>query len=170
MKKTLLLVALAFSSTAFADPEIFDMELGKTTESQLKSLYNVSQTGTNKYSHGNMYSIPTSAIDFEGLKKITTIFDENKTLVSVITELPKSKFDYLHKLLNKKYKKTSQKIPYVGKKSAEYSDGNTIISLEAPHMSFQMSMSYSRSEFVESFKNISNIEKRQKEQNESSKL
>lgn len=69
MKKGIALAISLFSSVAFADPTIFNMELGKTTETQVKSLYNVKHTGTNKYSNGNMYSVPTSAINFDGFKR-----------------------------------------------------------------------------------------------------
>src|SRR3990167_10281849 len=90
MKKGIALAISLFSSIAFADPTIFNMELGKTTESHLKSMYNVQHTGTNKYSNGNMYSVPASDINFDGLQKITTIFDTKGVLIAVLTTLPRS--------------------------------------------------------------------------------
>lgn len=170
MKKAIVLGVSLFSSLAFADPTIFNMELGKTTETQLKSIYNVQYTGANKYSNGNMYSVPTSAINFDGLKEVTTIFDTNGVLVAVLTTLPKSKFDYLNQTLGGKYKRVSQNIPFVGDKSAKYRDGGTEITLEAPHMSFEMSMNYIRDDLLRAFNKQSEAEKRQKQQSEASQL
>lgn len=170
MKKGIALAISLFSSAAFADPTIFNMELGKTTETQLKSMYNVQHTGTNKYSDGNMYSVPASAINFDGLQKVTTIFDTSGVLIAVLTTLPKSKFDYLNKTLGGKYKRVNQNIPFVGNKSATYRDGGTEITLEAPHMSFEMSMNYIRDDLKQAFNQQSEAEKRQKQQSEASQL
>lgn len=104
------------------------------------------------------------------MQEVTTIFDESGVLVAVLTTLPKSKFDYLHKTLGSKYKRVSQNIPYVGNKSATYRDGETEITLEAPHMSFAMTMNYIRDDFMLTFNQQSEAEKRQKQQNEASQL
>lgn len=170
MKKAIALAICFFSSVAFADPTIFNMELGKTTENQLKSMYNVQHAGTNKYSKGNMYSVPTSVINFDGLQEVSTIFDKKGVLVAVLTTLPKSKFDYLNQTLGGKYKRVSQNIPFVGNKSATYRDGGTEITLEAPHMSFEMTMNYIRDDLMRAFNQQSEAEKRQKQQSEASQL
>jgi hypothetical protein len=146
------------------------MELGKTTEQQLKNMYSVQHTGTNKYSDGSMYEVPTSSIDFEGLQEVTAIFDKKGLLVAVLTNFPKSKFDYLHQVVGGKYKKVSQNIPFVGNKSATYRDGATEITLDAPHLSFTMSMNYVRDDFMRAYNAKSEAEKRQKQSNESSQL
>lgn len=170
MKKGIALSLSLLSSLAVADPTIFDMELGKTTESQLKSMYSVQHTGLNKFSRGNMYSVPASNIEFEGLQEVTTIFDRNQVLVAVLTNFPKSKFDYLNQVIGSKYKLVSQKIPFVGNKSATYRDGSTEITLEAPHMSFTMSMNYINDDLMRSFNQQSEAEQKQKQANEASKL
>ena len=69
MKKEFIFATLLFSASAIADPTILGMELGRMTEQALKTKYNVSHSGVNKYSGGNMYSIPVSSIDFEGLRE-----------------------------------------------------------------------------------------------------
>ncbi|WP_197470092.1 MULTISPECIES: hypothetical protein [unclassified Oleiphilus] len=166
-----LALAAALSSTAvLADPVIFGMELGKTTEEQIKTLYNVQHTGTNKYSNGSMYSVPPSSIDFDGLQEVTTIFDRKGVLVAVLTDFPKSKFNYLKSAIGGKYQKVSEKIPFVGNKSATYRDGETEITLDAPHMSFTMSMNYIRDDFMRTFNSQSEAERRRKQSNESSQL
>ena len=170
MRKGIALALSLTSSLAFADPTIFGMEIGKMTESELKSKYNVSHTGTNKYSHGNMYSVPSGSINFDGLQEVTTIFDTNNKLVAVLTTLPKSKFDYLNNALGGKYKLVSKQIPFVGDKSATYRDGATEISLNAPHMSFEMTMNYINDDLMKAFTQTSNREKQQKEASEASQL
>ncbi len=170
MKKGIALALAIFSSSVFADPAIFGMELGKMTEKDLKAMYNVNHTGTNKYSNGNMYSVPVSSINFEGLKKVTTIFSTDGKLVAVLTSLPKSKFDYLNKALSGKYKLVSQKIPFVGNKKATYRDGSTEITLDAPHMGFVMSMNYIRDDLTQAFNRQSQAEARKKQRNEASQL
>ena len=170
MKKGIILAIAIFSSSVFADPTIFGMELGKMTEKELKATYNVNFTGKNKYSNGNMYSVPVSSINFDGLKEVTTIFSKDGKLVAVLTSLPKNKFDYLNKVLAGKYKLVSQQIPFVGNKKATYRDGSTEISLSAPHMSFDMSMNYVNDELMRAFNKQSQAEAHKKKQNEASQL
>lgn len=168
--KGIALAATLSCSNVFADPMIFGMELGKTTESQLKTMYDAQRTGMNKYSNGSMYSVPTSSIDFDGLQEVTAIFDTKEVLVAVLTDFPKSKFDYLNSAIGSKYQQVSQNIPFVGNKSATYRDGETEIKLNAPHLSFTMTMNYLRDDFMRAFRSQSEAERRQKESNESSQL
>lgn len=170
MKKGIFIAISLFSLAAYADPSIFNMELGQTTENQLKSLYNVEHIGTSKYSKGNMYSIPASSIRFDGLEKVTAIFDKKGVLIAVLTTFPKSKFNYLNKTLGGKYKRVSQNTPRVGNKSATYQDGGTKIMLDAPHLSFSMSMNYARDDFIRAVNKQDEIEKRTKQQHEASQL
>jgi len=170
MKKGIALSLMLLSSSVLADPTIFGMELGRMTEKELKSTYNVNHTGTNKYSNGNMYSVPVSSINFDGLKEVTTIFSTDGKLVAVLTSLPKNKFDYLNKTLGGKYKLVSQKIPFVGNKKATYRDGSTEITLDAPHMGFVMSMNYINDDLMQAFNRQSQAEKRKKQQSEASQL
>ncbi|HBC3535467.1 TPA: hypothetical protein KDZ66_004444 [Vibrio vulnificus] len=170
MKKGLTLALSLFSSLVFADPTVFGMELGKTTENELKSLYSVNHLGVNKYSHGNMYSVPTSSIKFDDLQEVTTIFDSKNVLIAVLTKFPKSKFDYLNNAIGGKYALVNKKIPFVGDKSATYRDGDTEISLNAPHMGFGMSMNYIRDDLMRAFNKQNEAEKQEKTKNESSQL
>lgn len=171
MKKILIALTLVLSSaSAVADPTVFGMHLGKTTTAQLKSMYQPHFMGKNKYSNGDMYTIPTSQINFRGLEKVNAIFNSGNSLVAVIVKLPKSKFDYLNKSLGKKYKKLNQNVPFVGNKSASFKDGNTKITLNAPHMSFTMSMNYIRDSFENKVEQIKERDRRRKQKNEGSQL
>ncbi|ELU8568852.1 hypothetical protein SD462_004076 [Vibrio alginolyticus] len=168
--KKFIFALLFVCQSVFANPTVFGLTIGETTVEQLKSKYNVSHQGTNKYSQGDMYQIPRGQIQFEGISDVTAIFSRSDKLVAVLTELPKSKFDYLNGALGKKYQLVNQKIPFVGDKSATYKDGETEITLSAPHMSFQLSMNYIHSDLLKAFNTQSEKEKKKKKQQESSML
>ena len=170
MKILLLTFILAISLPALADPKIFGLELGATTEQSFKKDFTHNFSGVNKYSQGNMYEVPSSDIDFDGLNELTVIFDKNEKLVGVLTKFHKSKFDYLNSVLNGKYNQIRQNIPFVGNKSASYKDGQTEITLDAPHMSFTMSMNYLRKDFQTAFNRINTAENQAKQSREVSQL
>ncbi|MCK0165896.1 hypothetical protein [Marinobacter sp. S6332] len=170
MKKYIALLMLSLSSFVFADPAVFNLQLGKTSETQLKEQFKAKHSGINKYTSGNMYSIPVSQIQFDGLKEVTTIFNQEGILIGVLTIFPKSKFDYLNNAISQKYTLTSKNIPFVGNKTATYRDGSTEIKLDAPHLSFEMSMNYLHDDLTRTFNQINEAERRKKEQAESSLL
>ncbi|AGH81187.1 hypothetical protein PCNPT3_06235 [Psychromonas sp. CNPT3] len=170
MNKIIALTLLLLSSSVFANTTIFGMELGVMSEKNLKSKYNVRHTGTNKYTNGNMYSIPVSSIKFSDLKEVIVIFSANGKLEAVLTTFPKNKFNYLNSSIGKKYKLISQRIPFVGNKKVTYRDGSIEITLEAPHMNFNMSMNYISDNFTQAFNRKSRAETREKQESESSQL
>ena len=170
MYKILTLIIAIYSGVTLSNPSVFGMEIGKMTEKELKAKYNASKTGINKYTNGNMYSIPVSGINFDGLKEVTAIFDRRGKLVGVLTTLPKSKFNYLNDALKNKYTVVSQNIPFVGNKSVVLREGKTEITLEAPHMSFDMTMNYLEDSLIKAFKTQSQAEANRKKQQEASQL
>src|SRR5690554_4090514 len=149
--KLFVLVFLFVSHGALANPSVFGLSINKTSVEELKSEYSVKYSGVNKYSGGEMYDIPKGQIAFDGLNKVTTIFSKDGILLAVLAEFPKHKFDYLNSFLSNKYSLVSQKIPFVGNKSATYRDGQTEIELNAPHMSFEMSLNYIHEELLSAF-------------------
>lgn len=182
MKKTLLALMLGFSSLAFADPVVFKMELGKTTEAEVKEMYNLESDGVNRYSNGNQYYIDPTQLDLEDLKSTFVIFDEKGILVYVSSEfnsIPSiegskvryKKFDYLYKILASKYKLVKKERPFVGEQYAKFKDGNSEIELSEPHMDgFKIDLRYARKEFLDAFKKIKSEETKQKTKDEASSL
>lgn len=164
MKKILCFFVLGMflSLKLWAEPTVFGMELGKMTESELKKNYSVSHLGVNLYSNGNMYSIPAESISFDDIQDVTAIFSEQGILTAVLAELPKSKFDYLKEVLSKKYSVESKNIPFVGDKTIKFRSAASQILLEAPHMSFKMSMNYFTNDFMDKFESKSKEEVRNK--------
>ena len=172
MKKkiTIALASATLASGAFADPAGFNMKLGKTTESEVKSMYSTQHSGINKYTNGNMYELRSTDINFEGLQEVSTIFNSEGTLVAVLTKFPKGKFEYLNQIMSQKYKRVRHEVPRVGNKSATYLDGETEITLNAPHLSFEMSMNYIRLELKREYEQQVADERNQQRKNESQQL
>lgn len=170
MKSIFLILGMTFSAAVLSDATVFGMHLGITTEGQLSEMYEVHSEGINKYTKGNMYSIPVKEIDFSGLQKIIVVFDEGKVLVGVFASFHKNKFDYLNSALSNKYQLVSKEIPFVGNKRAKYKDGNTEIELNSPHMNFSMSMEYLQSDFIRAINRISSSDRKQKKNREASQL
>ena len=65
--------------------------------------------------------------------------------------LNKSRFDEMHKQLRKKYKVVKTKIPFVGDSYDHYKDGKTLIELDAPHLSFDMTLTYMQKSFKDAY-------------------
>jgi len=170
MKPIPVLALLLLPSIALADPAPFGLEIGKTTIQDVKAKYKAQNTGINKFSHGEMYDLDVSTVGFDGLKKATVIFSQQGKLLAVLTSFPNSKFDSLLDGLSGKYKLISKQIPFVGNRSAKFIDGNTEITLIAPHMSFDMEMNYINKNLISSYKVQSNEEQQQKRKGERSQL
>ncbi|MDY3124034.1 MAG: hypothetical protein SOW21_06605 [[Actinobacillus] rossii] len=177
MKKTLLALMLSLSSLAFADPVVFNMELGKTTEQEVKDMYETTEDGVNRYSKGNQYFISPQAIDIEDLNSLLVIFDEKGILTAVISKFQETdnmnhkKFEHFFGILQSKYKLVKKQKPFVGDRYGKFRNGDTEILLEAPHMGgFQVNLIYERKEFIEAYKKISAEDKKSQKTNDSNML
>ena len=163
--------ALSLSAmNASADPAPFGLEIGKATIAEMKSKYRAELTGTNKYSHGEMFNLPTAQLGFDGLKEATVIFDKNEVVSAILLSFPKHRFDSLHGSLKGKYRVTQSQIPFVGNKKVVLKDGQTEITLNAPHLSFEMSLNYISDDLLRAFNQSQAQEAQQKRQSENSKL
>jgi hypothetical protein len=137
---------------ALADPKPFGLELGKATKEAFKKKYpDAEYKGLNSYSLGSMYSVPTYKLPLDGVQEDTFIFDLNGKLVAVLLTLPKYQFDKLLPSLKRKYRLVSSQIPFVGNKSAKFVDGKSEVTMDAPHMSFEMDLLYARKSFLNAF-------------------
>lgn len=173
MKKaiSLTLALTAVPALALADPVVFGLEIGKTTVAEFAQKYpGISVAGINKYSDGKQFALSPSEIPLNGLKTALAIFDHDEVLTAVAVTVHKNRFNDLHSMLRDKYQLVSQNVPPVGNKIAEYRDGKTTITLDAPHMSFDMQMNYLHDEFKARFTAIEQLEARQKAQAEADLL
>jgi hypothetical protein len=110
-----------------------------------------------------MFKIPTSQVSIDGVSEVLLIFDRKGILQVVLMEFPKDKWGEIYNALRRKYKLVDSKIPFVGNKYAEFVDGNTVIMLDAPHLSFTMSLIYARNEFLETMRRVKEQEKKEKQ-------
>lgn len=170
IKSLIALTALLFSQIAMANPTVFGLTINETTVEELKNTYSVTYSGQNKFSLGDMYDIGTSQIQFEGLQSVRTVFNQDGLLIAVLTGLPKARYNYLKSALAGKYTLVSHKTPFVGDKSAKFKSGNTEIEIDAPHMSFEMTMNYLHVDFLRAFRTKSANERQTKQKKESSML
>jgi hypothetical protein len=170
MRLILALTAALTTTAVEADPTVFGLTLGKTTESEFVKQYPANLLGTNTYSNGHVYEVAPANIDFADLRKATVTFDDKGLLVVVSTTFAQGKFDYLNQTLGKKYKLVEKKVPFVGDKDVTYKDGNSKIQLVSPHMSFEMSLVYFTLEFERNYLKIAREEKSRKMAKEASQL
>lgn len=155
---------------AYADPSPLGLTLGKATVNDLKAKYSVKMKGINSYSNGEMYEISTSNLDTEGLKEATAIFDSKGVLVAVTMDFSQTKFgenyyywDKVYTSLKSKYKLVKAQVPFVGDRYAEFVSGDSIIILNAPHMSFDMTLIYAKKSFWQAVKEAEKKEKTKKQ-------
>ena len=168
--KKILLLSFILLNKAIAAPAPFGLEIGKTTLSEAQKKYPLQKSGSNKWTQGPMFKINPSNIQFDGLKSIELIFSKENKLLAVLTSLHKGKFYALQQQLQKKYKLISQSTPSVGNKNAKFVEENVEIFLEAPHMSFDMSMNYIDKEFYSVYETAAAQEKQKQHEKEAAQL
>lgn len=141
------LLGMTFSHFAFAaNAAPFGQVLGVATYAQVKqqlgSKSNLSDAGTNKYSGGKMLEGDGNGLGIDGLSGVTFIFDRADKLAGVVMNLPKESFKPTLKALSAKYKLVDSEVPFVGNASARLRQGDSVIELNAPHLSFTMEVLY----------------------------
>lgn len=148
MKKILIIITLMFSSILYANPAPFGLEIHKTTLKEAQEKYTLVKKGISYYSGGPMYLIEKDELKIDGLNKVTLIFSKDtKVLLYVCAEFGNYKFNSLYKNLSKKYKLLDEEIPRLGNKFAKFENDQTFIKLDAPHMSFELEVTYIYKEF-----------------------
>ena len=164
----------ALISVAHANTSVIGLEIGKSTIEDVKSKYKIEYSDTNTFDWGSSHIIDSSAINIEGLNKVYVFLKKDDGKVGSVVMLfdkSRSRFDELADSLQKKYKVTSYKVtsskrPRVGDAHVHLQDGNTLIELEAPHMSFMMTLAYVDKNVREAAERKSKQEAQQKKQAE----
>ncbi len=146
---SIVLLFLFISPVSFAEPSAFGLEIKKTTYEDVKKKYLGRDVGINKYSLGKMYDINRSNLDIGGMKSMRVIFNKNDELIAIITNFQKHRYGSLVNSLKNKYELISQTDEVAVDKSAKFQDGNTHISINAPHMSFDLKLVYIHKDFNE---------------------
>lgn len=164
----LAMLCMAFSNLALAiNAAPLGMELNVATYAQVKQQLggktSLSDAGTNKYSGGKMLQGNGDGLGIEGLSEITFIFDASEKLAGVLMTLPKDSFKPTLKALSAKYKLVESVVPFVGNASAKLQQGESVIELDAPHMSFEMTVTYMTRGLKQAFTQQASNERASKE-------
>lgn len=159
------------------------LELGVATLAQVQKEVGTKtkliESGTNKFINGKMLSGSGSGLNIDGLSKITFIFDQNDVLSGVLMTLPKREgmndlqnggFKKLTKTLSAKYKQVEKRDPFVGDAYARYTQGNSVVELDAPHMSFDMNLHYVTNDLLAKFNKQSAEERSAKDRSQAAKF
>lgn len=159
MLKRLLVIGLSCCSVgAFAaNAAPFDQEIGVVkcpdVIKNLSDRVTFESNGLNKYTGGEMYLGNADKLGFSGAKAILLICDKNTTLSAMQITLSKDStdggFDRYNKMLKSKYKLVKLINPFVGDKMATYTKNDSTIMMIAPHMSFDMTITYSTKQLMQ---------------------
>lgn len=151
--------------------------LGETSRSvviqTLRGKVELEPQGTNRYSAGPMLLAEGAGLGITGLEKVLFIFDRTNTLVAVEMTLDKEfdrGFDKVYGRLAAKYPVVKKTVPFVGNKYARFESAGNVIELDAPHLSFTLTVTYMTRGFEQAFKAIRRQDADAKEKNEGGKF
>ena len=160
------IAATLASADAAAQVKAFGFTLGETTTQEALKLG--ARNGTNAYSDGPMVTIPAQRFDVTGLESMLLIFDTNDRLAAISLGMSKHQFDSVHGHLSGSYAVREQQIPFVGNRLVRYGAPGATILLDAPHMSFSMTVLYARDDFHAEFKRRQQRDQQNQKQRERS--
>lgn len=125
-------------------------EIGTTTVEQFKSALpkktKMVDQGPNTMSNGDQYQVEGAPFELDGLRDVTVVFDAQKKLAAIFLNMDKSRFDSVFAAVSKKYTVSVQQRPFVGNKYARFNTPDSVIEINAPHLSFDMSVQYMRND------------------------
>ncbi len=169
-KHIAVIVLSGWLSWVGADPAPFGLEIGKSTWKEAEQRYRIERKGINKYTLGPVFKMPPDQVHFEGLRDITLIYWPDGRLAGVLLTMGKFRFDEVVDMLAEKYQLVSRQRPFVGNASAEFRDGDTKIVVDAPHLSFDMTVVYLSKALDRRFKETERQEQILKKTKESEQL
>jgi hypothetical protein len=174
-----VLLAAVANNVFAANAAPLGLELGVATLAQVQkeigSRTQLSEGGTNKYTGGPMLKSGGEGLGIEGLSEIVLVFDKSQKLAAVLMTLPKGgmgdeNFNRTLNMLSAKYKAVERQVPFVGNKFAKFRQGDSIVELEAPHLSFEMSLRYLTNQMLADFNSQSAAERADKRRRQASQL
>lgn len=151
------LVSAAPAQSGNAAP--FGLELGVANYSQVKkSITDVTDSGTNTYSGGRMLQANGEGLEVEGLKGVVFIFDKSDVLVGAVLTMAKDPKG-MTKVLAGKYRQVSNNVDtLMNYGSARFEKGDSLIEINAPHLSFEMTVTYTTKALKAAFSKAVNDE------------
>lgn len=150
IKAVLLILMTVVASPAFAEePKPLGIALGTPLDEVKRVLADrpFQDNGANRYTSGPMYVVDGKGLGVSDLQRVLLIFDADRRLAALMMTMDvggmgKPNFDRVLAHLKERYKAERIVNPLVGDKGAEFQTPGAQISIEAPHMSFQMTVAY----------------------------
>ncbi|WP_042697339.1 hypothetical protein [Azospirillum sp. B506] len=133
------------------------------------------EVGENRFTNGPMFATSGTGFDVEDLNKVLLIFDRQERLAALQMTMGtggfgKPAYDRVLGYLKSQYPVISSINPRVGDKKAVFEIKNARIKIDAPHMSFDMTVTYMAKSFHKSFTDTISSEKSAKRKSEASRF
>jgi hypothetical protein len=150
---TVAMQPVAFAATP-GNAAPLGLELGKSTSADVASMAPKHEdAGMNAYSKGPQWNTDGTEAGVDGVKGISYLFDRSNVLVGVIVRFPKDPKGMM-KILSAKYRLVSNKVDtFMNYGTARYQKGDSYIDIHAPHLSFDMTVTYTTKGLMASFTN-----------------
>lgn len=130
---------------------------------KLGGIASLNNTGSNMHSGGVMLESNGQGLGVEGLSHVLLVFDKNETLIAVVMRMRKD-LNATYRKLADKYKTVNRNIDeFMGNGNAKLEKGDSWIVVDAPHLSFDMEVIYSKKDFMETV-NRNNAEAQSKKE------
>lgn len=100
------------------------------------------EKGASAHAGGPMLEASGRSLGIEGLQTAFMIFDPQDRLAGGLLTLNKSRYDAVVTAMKEKYTLVREVRPHVGNRRAEFRADGALITVEAPHMSFEMTVFY----------------------------
>lgn len=167
-----LLLSQALLAAENAMP--FGVEVGVSTlrqvQQQLGNRAPLQPMGQNRFSGGNMFDVDGAGLDVEGVDKATFIFDSSGVLAGVVVSMAKDPKS-LARNFSGKYKVVANRIDgFMNYGYARFQKGDSVIEIDAPHLSFQMEVRYLTSRLLAAFTQQTSNDKTAREQRRNNAL
>jgi hypothetical protein len=98
--------------------------------------------GASVHAGGSMLEASGHGLGVEGLQSALMIFDTRNRLAGGLLTLHKSRYDAVVQALKEKYTFVREVRPFVGNRVAEFRASGALITVDAPHLSFEMTVLY----------------------------
>jgi hypothetical protein len=140
-----------FNLNTSANPAPLGFELNKASIADVEQVYQITKKERNHWDGYNYY-VNVRDVKLEGLTELLVICNDDNIIQAIILTINNDKFTEFYELLSEKYKLTHSQNPNLGNKEIRFADGSCTIILDAPLLSFSMSLIYITDEFLTKFK------------------
>jgi hypothetical protein len=147
--RTLVLgLALVAALPVFASrAQVLGYTVGESTFEEVKSSLQSRgttprNTGISTHAGGPMLVAPGRGLGIDGLQQILMLFDAQNRLAGALLTLNKARYDAVVSAMKEKYTLVREVRPHVGNRRAEFRAEGALITVDAPHLSFEMTIMY----------------------------